>query len=615
MRTTAFARRAVFPLLIVLAAMASAAPPVGAEAPAGSEPTSAASSTATADPRLLAELPPPAAPSGPVDPSPSGAAPAPATTIRWTACRDGDVAPDALAPAQCARVAVPLDHARPDGPTLALALLRWPAGDQNRRIGSLFVNPGGPGASGVALARNAPALLAPEVLARYDIVGFDPRGVGASGGLACGVDDDLLAPVPAGADPLTVQLDYGRALAAACEREHPGLLATLDTATVARDLDVLRAAVGDETLNYLGYSYGSTLGATYATQHPERVGRMVLDGAPAPDAAYVEWVSDQLESFEAALTRFVTGCDAHAGCPLTGRTAATWELLHRRAGNEGLPVAGGAALDRAELLRATTALLYLGTQYHELLAGLLHNAAGGDASGLAELARRSSGLSAAAYYGVVCGDEPARPGPVELAARIATLGRTAPTFAGHLREVRTCDALPRVAPTAGRAELGATTATPVLLVATRHDPATPYAGTVALQRVLPGSALLTFDADGHTIVGRGSRCVDRAVSAYLLDATLPPAGATCRPVQPLGVVLIGSGASGATVSTLALDSPAQGHLVPGDVVRAVNGMAVAGPQQLEELAELGEPLRLDIDRAGQAMTVTVTAGPAPYWQP
>lgn len=652
MRTLAWARRAVFPLLVVLATMAGAVPPAGSAptaptataapaeraaagrpvrpAPRAEEPTSATSSTATADPTDAAALPHPATPGG-LEPGPGSHA-GPVTgpdgpdggdtaaslepgAVRWVPCRDGDVAPDALAPAECARIAVPLDHATPDGATISLALLRWPAEDRSRRIGTLFVNPGGPGGSGVALARNAPALLDPEVRARYDVVGFDPRGVGASQGLSCGVDDDLLAAVPTGADPLGAQLAYGTRLADACEREQPGLLATLDTVTVARDLELLREALGDPALNYLGYSYGSTLGATYATLHPGRVGRMVLDGAAAPDAAYLDWVAAQLASFERSLERFLSGCDHQPRCPLAGRATTTWASLLDRAGSEGLAVRGGADLDRAELLGATTALLYLGTDYHELLAGLLLNAATGDAAGLAEFARRSSGLSAAAYYGVVCGDERTRPTTEELAARIAVLSRTAPTFAGHLREVRTCDALPSDGPPAGPSSLGATTDTPVLLVATRHDPATPYAGTLALQRALPGSALLTYDADGHTIVGRGSRCVDRAVAAYLLDATLPELGATCRPMHPLGIVLDAPGAVGAAVSALAVDSPAQGRLAPGDVVRSVNGLPLTRPDQLDELAGLGAPLRIEIDRAGRSMTVTVDVGPAPYWQP
>ncbi|MEZ5262787.1 MAG: alpha/beta fold hydrolase [Acidimicrobiales bacterium] len=461
------ARRVLLVALSVLGAVAAPAVPAGSVdavgavgtdgrqtpapapvvAPVPGPPSSDTSSTATGDPGEHAALPPGPAISGTASsaPEPTSAAPSVTGRVTWQPCRDGDIAPDALGSAGCARVAVPLDHDRPEGATIGLALLRWPAAEPDRRLGALFVNPGGPGGSGVALARNAPALVDPEVLARYDVIGFDPRGVGASDGLSCGVADRLLAPAEPPVDPLAAQEAYGAALAAACDRERPGLLATLDTATTARDLDVVRDAIGEEQLHYLGYSYGTALGATYARLFPGHTGRMVLDGPADPAVAYVDWVAAQLVSFEAVLERFLGACEATARCPLAGKAHATWSTLLERAADEGLAVPGEAPIGRAELLDATVDVLYLGTAHHELLAGALANAAAGDAAGLAAHSRRRSGLSAAAYYGTVCGDEPTRPAAAAVAARIEQLRVEAPTFAPQLREVITCRGLDRTA--------------------------------------------------------------------------------------------------------------------------------------------------------------------------
>jgi pimeloyl-ACP methyl ester carboxylesterase len=523
--------------------------------------------------------------------------------------------------AQCARVAVPLDHHDPGGPPIELALLRLPATDASRRVGSLFVNPGGPGGSGIELAQVSAAVLDAEVRAIYDVVGFDPRGVGASRGLDCGAGDDLLAdPLGDQADALAAQLDYGYALATACRAEHPGTdpLAGLGTEAAARDLELLRQATGDERLHYLGFSYGSTLGALYAELFPDRVGRMVLDGANPANEPYTDWVSGQMIGFERSLERFFAACDAEPTCPVHGRAERTWDGL-AAAADRGELTAAGRPLDRSVLVEATADALYLGSGHFDLLAAMLAGAeAGGhgDASALADFAARHSDISAAAYYGVVCADDPARPSAAVVRARIEQLRARAPRFADGLREVLTCSALP---PAAGTMPVIDTAGElpPVLVVGTTHDPATPYDGTVALAESL-GATLLTFHGDGHTVVGRGERCIDGAVADYLLHGTLPAAPRSCRPVRQVGVVLVPTATgppAGVTVQAVADGSPAAGLLRPGDRLRTLDAMPLTSPLQLEERAQLRRPMAVELTRAGRRLTVTVPAVAPPYWRP
>ncbi len=640
------ARRAALVALLVCGLLVSLlAPPAAADQPtpvAGppaaaaptdpptASPTSAASSASASAGDAGVGAPPnttvvPAPTTGPATEAtltPIGA------TVRWQPCAGGDVAPAAGPALQCARVPVPLDHDDPTAASLTLALVRRPATDAAHRIGSLFVNPGGPGGSGVDLVTSTPNLLGAEVQARYDIVGFDPRGVGASSHLDCGIGDDLLADTDPGTLPDAAnravheralddaQLAFGRGLVARCQAEHPDLLATLSTTTAARDLDVLRRAVGDAQLTYLGYSYGSTLGARYAQLHPQQVGRLVLDGIVHPGLTYADWVADQLRSFQSSLERFFAACEREPTCPLHGRSEATWQQLWATSDGPGLPVPGAAPLERAELSEVTVDLLYLGRAFDAMLGGMLATAAAGDASALADIARQGSNLSAAAYYGVVCGDNATPIDASRFGEGLASLAPDAPTFAPALREVLTCAAMPDPATPLPAIALAGPLPQPPLLVATTHDPATPYAGAEAMHAALPGAALLTYDSDGHTVVGRGDRCIDGAVAAYLLNGTLPTDGATCRPTADLGVLLTPADRPGtATVAAVPPGSAAAQVLRAGDVIHSVNKVAVTSPMQLEEAAQRNADVVLDIERDGRAETVTITPVPADYWLP
>jgi pimeloyl-ACP methyl ester carboxylesterase len=211
---------------------------------------------------------------------PAGPADLPAPRLHWTPCGDG---------LECSTAQVPLDYDRPSGATITLALIRLPASDPSRRIGSIFVNPGGPGESGVVTIRQGGrSLFSAQVRARFDLVGFDPRGVGISTPLRCfATRDEALAvlppfrfPVTAAEERLWVRAD--RSFARACARRGDPILDHMATADVARDLDLLRQAVGDRQLSYVGLSYGAYLGATYANLFPTKVRALVLDSVPRP---------------------------------------------------------------------------------------------------------------------------------------------------------------------------------------------------------------------------------------------------------------------------------------------------------------------------------------------
>ena len=565
---------------------------------------------------------PPASPSSPGAPAttpttgPTLTGPTEAGSLAWASCTGGDVAPGAPGPMQCARIEVPANHDDPGGDTVSLGVLRVPATDPAQRLGSLFVNPGGPGASGVELAQSLASLLGPQLRARYDLVGFDPRGVGASQALDCGLADQLFPAAPGGG-ALDAQQQYGQSMVTACELEAPGVLRGLGTVAVARDLDLLREAVGDAQLSYLGFSYGSTLGAVYAQLYPQRVGRMVLDGALAPNQAHLDWVSDQMRSFESVLQRFFRACDAEPSCPLTQAPSGTvWRTLAERAAEEGLPTSTAARLDRRGFIDATFRLLRQGTDRYEHFAQLLAEAAAGDATGLARLGAASTGISAAAYYGVVCGDEPTRVDLDAVRTRMEQLADEAPDFAAEIREVLTCNAVPPSGEGIPLIDIEPGEVAPILVITSTHDPAAPTEGAVAMAEALGGAALLTYRNDGHTIAFRGNRCVDAVVTRYLLDALLPAPATGCRPVSDIGVVLLGNDAGpGAIVSSLSPGSVAVDRLVVGDTVLAVNGMALTSPLQLEEAAQYGDAMVVRILRSGRERQVTLVPTAPPYWAP
>lgn len=451
------------------------------------------------------------------------------TTLDWSACYGGD--------AQCARLTVPRDYARPDGPTISLAVLRVPAQGGHSR-GPLIVNPGGPGVPG----RDYPLAVAswlPDVADEYDIVGFDPRGVGRSTPLRCQTDREMRGWFRADGTPDTrAERDaLARAaerIGAGCERRSGDLLPYVGTRDVARDLESLRIALGAPRLSFLGLSYGTLLGATYADMYPRRTARIVLDGALDPRLDQVGITEGQIAGFDHAVRRLAASCVASRECPLGRGVGDVLQRINRLL--EGLdstpiPTASGAALTQTEAVTGILSALYSPPAWPSALDQIA-SAIEGDGTGLAIRGRAFLSGDAefiSAFYAISCADSRATPGPAALAAwaRRTSQGAAVPELSRYLAwSVLPCHTWPahlEARPTALRAR----GAGPILVVGTTHDPATPMPWARALVRQLDSARLLELRSDGHVALGRGNACVDGVVTSYFLRGGLPSAGAEC----------------------------------------------------------------------------------------
>ena len=446
--------------------------------------------------------------------------------LDWAACDPGF---------ECATATVPRDYARPQGPQIDLALIRRPATDREHRIGSIFFNPGGPGGSGVDFVRTAP----PGALAAfgrlYDLVGFDPRGIGRSrpaiGGCAWHNSarfefTDTIA--------LPDLLGRAREQLRSCTAGSGGILPYLTTGNVARDLDRLRAAVGDERLNYLGLSYGTLIGATYTTLFPKRVGAMLLDSPVDGDV----WLNrpyeasrEQNASFEASLARFEHWCTRQAGCGLDGDDPGE-DLDALVAAMNAAPLPGGVTGD--ELLVVAGNALYSKFLWPPLAAAVTA-AKAGDGS----IVRALSGA-----------DGPGA-GTGATFAYLANEGRYGHDVPRYLAEVRHNEAVSAhfgwirgvyyvgaaLWPHRSRGMVrgpfrNAPGAPTPLVIGGTHDPATPYAWAKRYVRDLGNARLLTYRSDGHGAVTDLNPCVTVAVLDYFETGALPPAGATCTQAVP-----------------------------------------------------------------------------------
>jgi len=455
-------------------------------------------------------------------------------TLGWKDCGSGF---------QCATLTVPLDYARPRGQTIGIAVIRRRAGDPGHRLGSLLVNPGGPGASGIDFARSASQVLDPSILAQYDVVGFDPRGVGQSAPVTCLDDAQMDAFVAEDPDPQT-QAEQGQVIAEAqlfaqqCQAHSAGLLSHVGTRDAARDMDVLRQALGDRRLNYLGFSYGTFLGASYADLFPARVGRLVLDGALDPRLTAGELGRDQAAGFELALHSFMVDCASLSSCPLgTDPAAAEQRLADLLASIRAHPLPGDAnrRLDEGLAETGIIVTLYSNSTW-PLLRRALRLALAGDGRGLLQLADSYDGRDASGHYlsnetaantAINCVDYPDVKSVADVMVELPSYRQASPIFGAPIAWSGLPCAYWPVA-SAGRPHaIRAPGAAPILVVGTTRDPATPYHWAQGLASQLSSGVLLTFDGDGHTAYGRGSSCIDQAVDAYLLRAVTPAKGLRC----------------------------------------------------------------------------------------
>lgn len=497
---------------------------------AGSAPVSVTASTSTA--ATGSGQVPASSSTGTAEPAP-GLARYASQKLAWSAC-DGDF--------QCARLTVPVDYAKPAGATIQLALLRLRAG--GKRLGSLVINPGGPGGSGIDYARAARAVIGSGVRERYDVVGFDPRGVGESAPLACSTNaqtDQLVAadPTPDDETEVATAVTLYEQLAQRCKRGGGALLAHVGTRDAARDMDVLRAALGDRQLNYLGKSYGTYLGATYAELFPANVGRMVLDGVLDPALTSAQVSLGQAKGFEQATRAFVADCARKSSCPLGSTVDGGMQRLRGLLSDldrNALPT-GTANRPLTEGLGSLgIAVAMYDQNYWPTLRAALSAGFGGDGAPLLRLSdayteRGADGKYAnnqnTVIYAVNCLDRPPDGGLAQVRRTVSQFSAQAPTWGAFLAWSELGCSYWTAKGTNRPGPIVAAGSGPIVVVGTTRDPATPYQWAVNLSKELANGHLVTYDGDGHTAYLRGSRCVDKAVDAYLIQGTVPRAGLTC----------------------------------------------------------------------------------------
>ena len=441
---------------------------------------------------------------------------------------------------ECAQVSVPLDYADPSGRQVPLVLLRIHDAKDTSPIGSLLVNPGGPGGSGVNLALGLLRKLPQTILAHFDLVGFDPRGVGLSSPVDCLSDAQEQVLTFASPDVLTTSgferaKGLAKIFASDCTKKYGAALADYNTVQTARDMDQIRQAVGDDKLNYLGFSYGTELGAQYIHLFPQRVRVAVLDGAVDPLYGPIESSEKQLQGFEDGFDQFATWCSAHDPCRSIGDPRHAVASIVAAAQRKPLSATGTGRIVSANLvLTGVSEALYSRSDWPTLGRALVDGLAG-DGKGLLDLAdqyyQRFHGHYTNLYdaFNVIsCNDSPPGPSDATIRTLIQRWNRQYPLFgAGFAAGLFTCQQWQpkRTVPPLPTAPNSAHT---VLVIGNVHDPATPYQGAKDLTKTLGNARLLTWYGEGHTSYLEGSSCVDNYVNTYLVSGTLPPAGATCR---------------------------------------------------------------------------------------
>jgi pimeloyl-ACP methyl ester carboxylesterase len=442
----------------------------------------------------------------------------------------------------CGQLPVPLDYSHPRGAQVSLQIIRVHYRDQPQRVGSLLVNPGGPGASGVFLAISLSASLSEEVLQRFDIIGFDPRGVGLSAPIKCQTDAEETSALALDADVRTAAgLQAAKKQAAtfahSCVTKYGNSLAHYNTVETARDMDRIRAGVGDEKLNYLGFSYGTELGAVYAHLFPKRIRVAVLDGAvdPATTGNAVTSNEQQLAGFEAAFDQFAADCRERTSCKPLGDPRQAVAALEEKASAEPIPTSAPGDTRRAtggNVLYAVVSALYSQELWPELGTALIE-ADHGDARGVFDLNDRYSERSDDGHYSnlldvfqvVSCNDQQSDPSDAVVKAAATRWAKQYPLFGlWSASSLLQCQAWPKTRhPVPPETASGSA---PILVIGNLHDPATPYAGAVHLAATLSTGVLLTWDGEGHTSYGQ-STCIDAKVDSYLIHGAIPAPHTTC----------------------------------------------------------------------------------------
>jgi pimeloyl-ACP methyl ester carboxylesterase len=456
-------------------------------------------------------------------------------TLSWANCGQN---------LQCTTAKVPLDWSNPGTGEIKLALVRQPA--TGTRLGSLLVNPGGPGGSGYDFVKDSINYATDKTLqSSYDIVGFDPRGVGRSTAVKCygptQMDQYLygITPGARGSDAwIANNAKTSTDFANACAANTGTLLAHVDTVSAARDLDVLRAVLGDKKLNYLGYSYGTYLGTIYANLYPKKTGRLVLDGALDPAASNFEVTKVQSVGFENALRAYVKACLAGKNCPFSGTvddSMKTISALLAAVDKSPIRNSDGRELGANTLVTAIIYPLYDANAW-STLSQMFASVMQGDASIAFQLAdgyngRNSDGSyldnSTEAFMAINCLDYTYNADPATMRAQAAELAQVAPVIGPYMGYGDIGCATWPYKSTVQRGPVHAAGAAPILVVGTTNDPATPYVWAQNLAKELKSGHLLTYKGEGHTAYNKSNSCVNNTVDKFLVSGTVPATDPMC----------------------------------------------------------------------------------------
>ncbi|MFD5034172.1 alpha/beta hydrolase [Streptomyces sp. NPDC058220] len=474
--------------------------------------------------------------------------------LDWKACpvpsaaEGGGTAPSPLpggATWECSVMAVPLDYAKPDGDTIGLALIRARAREQDRRIGSLIFNFGGPGGSGVA-ALPAFSKDYEKLRSRYDLVSFDPRGVGRSDAVECESDKQLDAYFAKDFTPddPTEEKSFTQGLAtfaSACEKNSGQALPYVGTTNAARDMELMRKVLGDDKLHYFGISYGTELGGVYAHLYPKSVGRAVFDAVVDPSETSEQGSLGQAKGFQLALDNFEKDCVSRGdACKLPGSTPKEIEAfitgLIGRLDKQPIAGIGDRELTQTQATNGMAQALY-SKEYWPLLEQGLDEADGGNGSLLLALSDAMNGRDdqgrysnlQAANAAINCADSKERYTLAQTKAKLPEFRKASPVFGDFLGwGLMGCSKWP-VPGQWKTPDVSARGAAPILVVGNTGDPATPYAGAKAMADAL-GKGVgveMTYRGQGHGAYNSGNTCVQDAVNGYLLDGKVPTAGTVC----------------------------------------------------------------------------------------
>jgi pimeloyl-ACP methyl ester carboxylesterase len=457
--------------------------------------------------------------------------------VDWQLCEDGVF--------QCAKVKVPLDWDKPEGETIDLSVIRK---FTNNSVGSLLINPGGPGGSGYDFLANSWADIGTAALRNaYTFVSFDPRGVSRSAAVKCydakGTDHllyDSNNAEPGSAEDIKLMREELKSYVEACQKNTGKVLGEIDTVSSAKDMDVIRAVLGDSKLNYLGFSYGTFLGTTYAALFPDKVGRFVLDGAIDPRVSDEQQSINQLAGFDLALNNYLKDCVSRdSDCPFKGNLwSAQQEVKQflKKMETKTLPTDDGRKLTISSATTGLIMALYSDT-YWIYLSQAFTEAFDGNGTTFIRLAdfyndRQDNGTykgnTLEANIAINCLDSRSSSKPEKMAAQNQKLIRLSPILGRYWQNgALTCEQWPY--PVAKRPESYAATGAPtILVVGTTGDPATPYEQSVSLAHdVLADGFLLTFKGEGHTAYGRSNVCVSDVVDNFLIEGTLPDKERKC----------------------------------------------------------------------------------------